>query len=238
MPRLADLQLGLGVLFRRRLVMALRAARLPGRLQGRLGLGLVYRGLVNARLGDLSAPLCGPVRYPGRPARRGARARPGPRRGPPAGVPLRTGFPGRPPGLASARRTRCLRSVHRARAGRARARFVLVSSPASVSARAASFLRRSSSASVTGLSPRRPRPGGTPRVRGLLGLELSPESRVHGRRLARLSRGRGHLGVRDRDPLGQAARAELALGRLGLGSLPGVGLGPLPARRVGYGQAR
>ena len=62
--RLADLQLGLSVLFRRRLVMALRVARLPGRLQGRLSLRLVYHGLVNARLGHLSAPLGGPVRYP------------------------------------------------------------------------------------------------------------------------------------------------------------------------------
>ena len=43
--------------------MALRVARLPGGLQGRLGLGLVYHRLVDARLGYLSAPLCRPVRY-------------------------------------------------------------------------------------------------------------------------------------------------------------------------------
>ena len=39
--------------------MALRVARLPRGLQGRLGLGLVHHGLVYARLGHLSAPLGG-----------------------------------------------------------------------------------------------------------------------------------------------------------------------------------
>ena len=54
---LADLHLGLGVA-RPRLVLPLSVARLPGGLKGRLGLGFAHRGLVNGRLGDLSAFRC------------------------------------------------------------------------------------------------------------------------------------------------------------------------------------
>ena len=44
-------------------------------------------------------------------------------------------------------------------------------------------------------------------------------------------------GVSLRDALGYAAGTELALSRLSLGRLPGMGLNPLPARSVGHGEA-
>jgi hypothetical protein len=50
---LSHLKLGLSLSLR--LVLPLSAARLPGGLKGRLGLGLAYRGLIDGRLDDLCA---------------------------------------------------------------------------------------------------------------------------------------------------------------------------------------
>ena len=191
-------------------------AGLPGGLKRRLGLWFRADPGLGAR-----SPRAGPaVRLPGpvsgRSARRRGRARPGSRRCPPR-RPRRSG-------LTSPAVRPASRAPGELGPG-------VVAPRGDWTARRIGHRGRSCSIRLGLGLPGRPRT----RRRLCSALRSGRVGRVHGG-VSRLRRGLGYLGVRDRDPLGQAAGLQFALGGHGARSPGPRSLGPLPPGRVGDGE--